>query len=124
MATPNSFYLRDIMPDFVKKGLVFLYRMTDYNWHHKLYLYGNYAAYMLFLIAFTGIISISPMYLSTLENIIKIYVCLALLIRFNPFVQKEHITRNINYDRHLGFSAGVFLLFTTVFADITKKYIG
>ena len=119
----DSLNLKSFAPNFVKRGLLFLYSLSDYNWHHQIYLYGNYVSYILFFIAFTGIVSISPAYLSTLERFIKIYVCIALLIRFNPFVPKEHVKRNIEYDRHLGFSAGVFLFLTTLFTDITKKYI-
>lgn len=60
------------------------------KWHKNIYIYALYLSYALFFIAFTGIFAVSPQYLTTLETIIKYYVCGFLLLRFNPWVSKEY----------------------------------
>ena len=80
-------------------------------WHKKAFLYGTYASYILFALAFGGIISDAPHYLDTLNIALKYYVCAFLLIQFNPFVKIK--TRDADFDRRVAFSAGVFLLLTT-----------
>ena len=107
-----------------KKILTFFFDVSSSNWHHKLFLYGLYISYLLFFIAFTGIVSLSPTYLSNLESWIKYYVCFILLIRFNPFIyKKEKNNINSEFDRHIAFSAGVFLLFSSSLMDIIQNYI-
>jgi len=87
-------------------------------------MYGLYTSYFLFFIAFTGIIAISPGYLSTLEDYMKYYVCFFLLLRFNPWVSKNirNKPEEAEFDRRIAFSAGIFLLFTTTLTDIGEKY--
>jgi len=65
-----------------------------------------------------GIQVVSPHNLDTLDYYAKVYVCLFLLYRFNPF-------RTIEFnelDRKIAFSAGVFLLSTTFINDVIQKY--
>lgn len=94
------------------------------KWHKNIYMYALYLSYALFFIAFTGIFAVSPQYLTTLETIIKYYVCGFLLLRFNPWVSKRirNKSENAEFDRRVAFSAGVFLLLSTAFTDIAKKY--
>ena len=94
------------------------------NWHKGPYKYGVYISYLLFFIAFTGIIAISPSYLNTLEQIIKYYISIFLIIRFNPWVSKKikYTPEKGEFDRDIAFSAGVFLLLTTGFVDAVKGY--
>lgn len=65
-----------------------------------------------------GIQILSPENIDTLDYYAKVYVCLFLLYRFNPF-------RTIEFnelDRKIAFSAGVFLLATTFINDVIQKY--
>ena len=65
-----------------------------------------------------GIQILSPENIDTLDYYVKVYVCLFLLYRFNPF-------RTIEFnelDRKIAFSAGVFLLSTTFINDFIQKY--
>lgn len=75
----------------------------------------NYISYIGLAI---GVKIISPEYLNKLEYYVKIYVCLFLLYRFNPFTK---IVFN-ELDRKIAFSAGLFLLTTTIINTIIEKY--
>tara|TARA_A200000113_G_scaffold219958_1_gene229374 strand:- start:6454 stop:6777 length:324 start_codon:yes stop_codon:yes gene_type:complete len=79
-----------------------------------------YGSYILYAIAFTGILSIDPRYLSTLQMITQIYISLFLIIRFNPFVNKSAMTK---LDRRIAYSAGVFLFLSSTAATIAKTLI-
>jgi hypothetical protein len=66
-----------------------------------------------------GVKILSPDSLNKLDYYTRIYVCLFLLYRFNPF-------RKIQFnelDRKIAFSAGVFLLSTTFINSFIQKYI-
>lgn len=100
--------------------LSYLFNLSKMTWHQKIYLYSIYISYFLFAIAYTGIITISPQYLQTLNTFIKYYVSLFLIIRFNPFINNKKFD---SFDRRIVFSAGMFLLLTTTAVQITKFYL-
>ena len=75
----------------------------------------NYVSYIALAI---GIQLVSPDYLSYLQYFVKIYVGLFLFIRFNPF---NKIKFN-DLDRRIAFSAGIFLLITTIINTLVQKY--
>lgn len=108
----------------IKNILSYFYDLSTSEWHHKLFIYGLYLSYFLFFIAFTGIISLSPSYLTSLETWIKYYVCFIILIRFNPFIAEKHLKNNTDFDRRIAFSAGLFLLLSTSLVDIVQSYLG
>ena len=89
------------------------------NWHQNLFIYGLYASYILYAVILFGLSSKAPEYLSTLDNILKIYICLFLLIRFNPFTD---IKFN-EFDRRVVFSSALYLLMTTTVTEIVRRYI-
>ena len=93
----------------------------ELSWHKKLFLYGNYLSYILFITAFSGVLYISPSHLDTLATVLKYYVCIFLLIRFNPLIKIT--SRDTEFDRKVAFSAGVFLLLTTTATTIAKEYV-
>lgn len=53
-------------------------------------------------------------YLSNLNYFMKLYVCLLLLVRFNPLVQ----TKFTDFDKRLVFTSALFLLSTTTLEEI------
>ena len=79
-----------------------------------------YGSYILYAIAFTGILSLNPKYLSTLEMITQIYISLFLIIRFNPFVKKYTMTL---LDKKIAYSAGVFLFLSSAASTIAQSLI-
>ena len=82
-----------------------------------------YGSYVLYAIAFSGILSLNPDYLSTLETITQVYISLFLIIRFNPLVKKSTMT---TLDRNMAYRAGIFLFLSsaaTSVASVVLDYI-
>jgi len=62
------------------------------------------------------------LYLSTLDYYARIYICLFLIWRFNPLRTHYEFT---NLDRKIAFSAGMFILTTTIiikYLDYIKNF--
>jgi len=81
--------------------------------------YVIFITYTLYFLIIFGISNRAPEYLETLQYWVKIYVSLFLIIRFN-FLRK--ITFN-NLDRKIAFTAGLFLITTTIIDQIVQTYI-
>lgn len=69
-----------------------------------------YFSYFLLIVSSLGISAIAPTYSSYLDYYIRVYICLFLILRFNPLRQQYKFT---NLDRKIAFSAGMFILTTT-----------
>ncbi len=68
-----------------------------------------FLSYLLVSLSIFKLSTDSEKYLFILDYYVKIYICLYLIIRFNPFVKTEFT----NHDRRVAFSSGLFLLSTT-----------
>ena len=86
--------------------------------HERLYIYILYISWGLYVVALLGISFFSPKYLSYLREIIKIYISLLLIYKFNPFFYKHYISE---FDRKIVFSAGVYLLLTTTIISVIER---
>jgi hypothetical protein len=69
---------------------------------------------LIFLYAF-GISAMAKKHLDVIDNYVRIYICLFLIYRFNPFRTKYEFT---SLDRKIAFSAGLFIFTTTVFGVV------
>jgi hypothetical protein len=69
-----------------------------------------FLSYSLIILSFLGISQSAERYLQSLDYYIRIYVCLFLIWRFNPFRSSYEFT---NLDRKIAFSAGLLILTTT-----------
>jgi len=78
-----------------------------------------FVTYFLYFSLALGIYFISPQYINLLHDIVKIYICFFLIYRFNPF----RTTKCNDLDKRIAFSAGFFLLSTTIFENILKYII-
>jgi hypothetical protein len=67
-------------------------------------------SYTLIFISFFGLSDSAPKYLESIDYYIRIYICLFLIWRFNPFRKVEKFT---DLDRKIAFSAGLFIITTT-----------
>jgi uncharacterized BrkB/YihY/UPF0761 family membrane protein len=76
-------------------------------------IYGKiiYFTYFLMIVSALGMSEYAPKYLSQLHSIVNIYICIFLIWRFNPFRKKIKFH---DLDRRVAFSAGVFILTTTI----------
>ena len=69
-----------------------------------------FISYLLIFVSFFGLSSSAPEYLATLDYYIRVYTCLFLIWRFNPF---RRLVKFTELDRKITFSAGLFILTTT-----------
>lgn len=84
-----------------------------------LFNYGLIVSYLLYILALFGIYSNAFMYLGTLSMILKTYVSLFLIARFNPYIKHDFT----DFDRKVVFSAGTFLFLTTTISSILGSYL-
>jgi hypothetical protein len=78
-----------------------------------------FTSHAFYLFAIIGFSIISPNYIAELQHWVKIYVALFLIWRFNFF-------RNVKFDeldKKIAFTAGMFLLTTTIVEKIVKYYL-
>ena len=76
-------------------------------------------SYFTLFSSYFGLSLIAPHYLNVFETYMKVYICVSLLIRFNPVRKKTLNT----LDRKIGFSAGILLLSTTILNSYKIKII-
>lgn len=92
------------------------------SWHKKAYTIALYVSYVLFAIAFTGVITLDPIYLGALDTVLKYYVSVFLMVRFNPWAKRSVDKEAREFDRRIAFAGGVFLLLTTAAAGVLRHY--
>jgi len=78
-----------------------------------------YITWALYIIIALGLSAKAPQYLDDLQYYVKIYICLFLIYRFNPFRR----VRFTELDANIAFSAGLFLLATTAIGSFLKSYL-
>jgi hypothetical protein len=81
-----------------------------YSVHNKVFTAVLFISYILIFASFFGLSNSAPEYLATLDYYIRVYICLFLIWRFNPFRTLDKFTE---LDRKITFSAGLFILTTT-----------
>lgn len=81
-----------------------------HKWQERLFDIIIYISYFLIILSSLGLSESAPKYLQSLDYYIRIYICLFLMWRFNPFRSYIEFT---NLDRKIAFSAGLFILTTT-----------
>lgn len=91
----------------------YLIKFTEHKWHQKLYYLLRYLTIILYVIAFIGLSLNAPKYLLLLQEIMKIYISIILILRFNPYYKIEFNKNNYEFDRKIAFASGIFLLLTT-----------
>ena len=85
----------------------------------NIYNFINISMWVLYIIALTGILNYNPIYLTTLDTIIKLYVAIFLIVRFNPFVEIV-MTK---FDKQFAWSGGILLLLSSTITVAFKSYI-
>ena len=93
------------------------------KWQERMFDIIIYITYFLIILSSLGLSQSAPKYLQSLDYYIRIYICLFLMWRFNPLRTHYEFT---DLDRKIAFSAGVFILTTTVlnqYLEIVINYI-
>jgi len=78
-----------------------------------------YVTWLLYIVIALNLSVSAPEYLNYLQSLMKIYVSLFLIYRFNPF-RRVKFTK---LDSTIAFSSGLFLLGTTAINTILENYI-
>jgi len=76
-------------------------------------------SYILYGLTLFGLYKKAPNYLYTLNMVMRIYVSLFLILRFNPYVTNTFT----DFDRKIAYTSGIFLLLTTTLTDIIISYV-
>jgi hypothetical protein len=87
---------------------------------YKIFMGLTLMIYILYAVIAIGISKEAPVYLENIQFYMKIYICLFLIWRFNPFHKK--VTCN-DLDREIAFSSGLFLLSTMLINSVLITYI-
>jgi len=80
-------------------------------------------SYILIILSFLGLSSNASLILSKIDYYVRVYICLFLIWRFNPFRSYYEFT---NLDRKITFTAGLFILTTSVlsnYLDNIQRYL-
>lgn len=86
------------------------YLDTLYNLQLNSFRIFIFLTYFVLLLSMIGISTFAPEYLKTIDNYVRIYICLFLLFRFHPYQKVKQFTE---LDRMIVFSSGIFILTTT-----------
>lgn len=84
----------------------------------KLFTIFIYVTYTLVFVSALGLSYSAPKYIEYMDYYVRIYICLFLIWRFNPFRTHYEFT---NLDRKIAFSAGIFILTTTALNQYLNK---
>lgn len=84
-----------------------------YYFQHRAFDLATIATWLLYVVVALGISVNAPQYLHTLQTMVKLYISLFLMARFNPFRQVQFT----ELDSKIAFSAGAFLFATTTVGD-------
>jgi len=101
----------------------YLIKITEQKWHQKLYYLLSYFSIFLYIVAFIGLSFNAPKYLLLLQEIMKIYISIILILRFNPYYKIEFNKNNYEFDRKIAFASGVFLLLTTGVTTYIRSFL-
>ena len=85
----------------------------------SLYFYLTSFSIVLYIFVLFGIFQYAPEYLFYLTSIIKMYIAIMLIYRFNPFTNKTTLSSD---DKKMIFSSGIYLLLTTAVGDYLVVY--
>ena len=87
--------------------------------YENIFFIGIFVTYVLIISLIFGFAGNSTgEYLSTLNFFMKIYVCILIIYRFNPFVKSKFT----DFDKRLVFSSSIFLLSTVTIEEFFKYF--
>ena len=94
-------------------------KMSLTKFQEKMFDIAIYISYALIILSYLGLSKYNPAFLDDINNYIRIYICLFLLWRFNPY---RHLDKFTNLDRKIAFSAGVVILTTTILNNYLTSF--
>ena len=79
------------------------------------YSYLTTLSIILYVLVLFGVSSYTPEYLVYITSLIKLYVSVVLIYKFNPFMTKNNFVSKT--DKDMIFYSGIYLLLTTVIGE-------
>ena len=92
---------------------------TIHTTQSTLFDYAIYLIYFLYFAIYIGLFAGAPEYLKSLNTLIKIYISLFLIWRFNPWREVKFT----KLDKKITYNAAIYLLTTTLLTEFTIAYI-
>ena len=90
-----------------------------YKWQERAFNLTIFIFYVIMIMSAFGLSKYVPTYMTNMDYYVKVYVCLFLIWRFNPL----RTSYELSYlDRKTAFSAGLFILTTTVLNEHLDKF--
>ena len=99
---------------------MFFTKKAVYKFQSKFFDLFIVVSWILMIISALGLSQAAPKYLYDLDYYVRIYICLFLIWRFHPFRSHYEFT---DLDRKIAFSAGMFILTTTVLNEYLTDII-
>lgn len=87
------------------------------QWHENVFLLIYYFGWVLYIFSLFGISFFGLNFFNDIQQIIRIYISLFLILKFNPFTNNKKFS---DFDKSIVFQAGVFILSTTIINQIVK----
>lgn len=89
------------------------------QWHENIFLIVYYFAWIFYALSIFGISFFGMNFFNNVQQAIRIYISVFLIIKFHPFTYKKKIS---NFDKEIVFQAGFFILSTTIINQIIKTF--
>ena len=94
--------------------------ISTHSLHQNVFLFFLYFSWFLYAVSLVIYSHKDFRWLSvTVQQIIKIYIGLVLVLKYNPYVKERDFTA---FDRRLVYNAGMFILLTTVISKLVENY--
>lgn len=102
-----------------------LLNLIKNKYHHYLFYFISYIYYILLILAFIGLYNFNEYYLKIFKSIIIYYVCIYLLVMYNPYIYSKKILCHdfeFEFNRNIIFSSSILLILTTGISDYISYY--
>lgn len=96
-----------------------MFDTNNLSFMQKFYYFITLSIWIIYLIALTGVVSVNPAYITSLDTLAKFYVAIFLIMRFNPFIKNLSLTK---FDKDVVWSAGIFLLLSSTITIAIRSY--
>ena len=107
--------------NYIYKDIVKLFKHR--HWHEKIYLFFYYIAWIMYILSLLGLPSLGIDFFKTIQQYLRIYISLFLVIKFNPFGKTHKSNKISKFDKTIAFQGGLFILTTSLLNNIITKYL-
>lgn len=77
---------------------------------------------ILLVLSLIGVQIINPAYANLINTLVKIYVGVFLIIRFNPYIQGYLKKNQRFFDNSIAFAGGLYLIAEAITTNVLNKY--